>query len=145
MNLQQAQTFFCVIAPTNLLHILLQMSVTVDFSEVDTILVATAEGVFDAQSDEITDQIIAKRSKDGGFQLILIDFRKVDGMPAPMESYHSGASLQNRGFTRDMKIAVLDRLEFKEANDFYELVARNRGFMMRHFYTEEEAYAWLRE
>ena len=29
-------------------------------------------------------------------------------------------------------------------NEFYALVARNRGFMVRHFYTEHEALEWLR-
>ena len=121
------------------------MSVSVTFSEVDNILVGVAEGSFDPQSDEYLDKTVATRSKEGGFQRILVDLRNVDGMPAPMESYHSGANLQSRGFTRDMKIAFLDRIEFKEANDFYELVARNRGFMVRHFYEEEDAFAWLRQ
>ena len=40
-------------------------------------------------------------------------------------------------------LAFLDRSEFKEANEFYALVARNRGFEVRHFYTEGEALAAL--
>ena len=120
------------------------MAVSVDFSETSEILIARADGVYDLKSDEAADRAIAARCKKGGFRRVLIDFRKVDGMPEASESYHAGSSLDERGFTRNMKLAVVDRTEFKKANEFYALVARNRGFMVRHFYTEHEALEWLR-
>ena len=119
------------------------MSVSVDFSEAGEILIARAEGSFDPESDELFDRTVAQKSREGGFQRILIDFRKVDGMPAATESYHASATLHERGFTRTIKLAFVDRIEFKEANEFYALVARNRGFTVRHFYNEDEAFAWL--
>ena len=121
------------------------MSVSVEFMEAGEILIARVDGSFNPKSDEALDRAIATRGKEGGFRRILIDFRKVDGMPATSESYAAGASLQERGFTRTMKLAFLDRVEFKEANEFYALVAKNRGFTVRHFYTEDEAFEWLRE
>ena len=119
------------------------MSVSVEFTEDGEILIARVDGLFDPKTDEALDRAIAKRSKEGGFKRILIDSRKMDGMPAASESYNAGASLQERGFTRTMKLAIVDRIEFKEANDFYALVAKNRGFTVRHFYAEDEAFDWL--
>ncbi len=62
-----------------------------------------------------------------------------------MDSFHSGDELSERGFTRNIKLAFLDRIEFKSANDFYEFVATNRGFQLRHFYDEAQALEWLRD
>ena len=120
------------------------MSVSVDFSEAGEILIARVDGVYELKSDETADRAIAARSKEGGFRRVLIDSRKLDGMPEASESYHAGSSLEERGFTRNMKLAFVDRAEFKKANEFYALVARNRGFMVQHFYTEYEAFEWLR-
>lgn len=121
------------------------MPIYADFSALDDILIVRAEGLFDAESDERFDRAVAQQCNEQGFKKVLIDFRKVEGMPATLDSYHSGANLSTRGFSRNTRLAFLDRPEFQEANAFYELVARNRGFYLRHFYTEEEALAWLQD
>ena len=108
-------------------------------------LIARLSGVFDVQSDEETDRLIAKTCNEGGYKQVLIDFRNVDIAATPFESYQSGASLGERGFTRSIKIAIIDRLEFKKANYLYGLVARNRGYQLQHFYGEEDAMTWLFE
>ena len=120
------------------------MAVSVDFSTRGDILIARASGLLDAESDEGLDREVARHCRDLGLEAVLVDLRYLEGAPpAPLESFHSGVSLEERGFTRSMKLAFLDREEFRKANEFYELVARNRGFLVAHFYTEEAALEWL--
>jgi len=73
-----------------------------------------------------------------------IDFRRVDGALKRVDQYQGGSSLADRGFRRDAVIAFVDRHGFADDNQFYELVATNRGFLMKHFYDSDEAVAWLR-
>lgn len=119
------------------------MAMEVRFSKGDDVLIARVSGVRDAVSDEATDRQVARACRLGGYSRVLMDFTDVDVAATTLEAYHAGTSLGKRGFNRTTRIAILDRPEFKEANDMYGLVARNRGFQLQHFYTEQEAMAWL--
>lgn len=121
------------------------MALTVELEEQGEILVARLIGQMDRRSDEAADRSVAEASRAGGFKALLIDCRQMEGFPDAFQSYYSGANLEERGFTREVRLAFLDRTEFKSANEFYETVAQNRGFQVRHFYSEEEALAWLHE
>ncbi len=107
------------------------MPIHVEFSEAADILYARLSGLFNVESDERADRKIAHECKERNCRKVLIDFRDVEGMPKPVESYQSGASLEERGFTRNIQLAIVDRPDFIKANEFYALVAMNRGFQLR--------------
>ena len=120
------------------------MTMTVTFQQNEDILIATVAGQFTTEDDERTDRQIAAKCNELSLRKLLIDFRLVDGTPTVHQSYEAGSQLEERGFRREIAVAILDREEFREQNEFYELVAQNRGFQVRHFYTREDALAWLR-
>lgn len=119
------------------------MTLDIRYSRQADILIATASGVLDKKSDQIADRAMAAECSRQGCRKILIDFRAVEGTLQHVDYYQGGTSLDERGFTRDVLIAFLDRREFVHANQFYETVATNRGFRMRHFYEFEDALGWL--
>jgi len=119
------------------------MAIDIEFNESGDVLVARLTDSFSPRADEIADKTIAQKCIDDEKTKVLIDYRAVEGQPLPLDSFHSGDELSQRGFTRNIKMAFLDRIEFISANEFYELVATNRGFQLRHFYNEAEAMEWL--
>ncbi len=119
------------------------MAIQIDLWEDKDILFVHYSGCFDPEDDEKTDRQVAQICKEKGFTKILFDLTQLDGLPNLLESYQSGATLEERGFNRQTRIAFVDRPEYKSANDFYELVAKNRGFQIKHFYTIEDAFEWL--
>ena len=119
------------------------MSIQFTLKEDGDILFVQYTGSFDPEDDEKTDRELAKICSEKGIKKLLIDLTRLEGLPNLFESYQSGASLEERGFKRQTKIAFVDRPEFKSANEFYELVAKNRGFQIKHFYAVEDALEWL--
>lgn len=53
--------------------------------------------------------------------------------------------MERTGINRSTKMAWLDRVDFREENLLYNLMATNRGYNMQHFYPFDDALAWLKE
>ncbi len=121
------------------------MTIDIEFGENGNILVARLFGIFTPMGDELSDQTIAQKCRESAKTKVLIDYRAVEGVPQPLESFRSGDALGQRGFTTSMKLAFVDLPELQSANAFYELVATQKGFQLRHFYDEDEALQWLNE
>ena len=77
-------------------------------------------------------------------QPVLIDIRRMEDAPGILGDYQNAERFADAGFGRLGRIAVLDNQERRDANDFFETTASNRGLKFRFFYAkEQEAIAWL--
>lgn len=75
---------------------------------------------------------------------LLIDIRSMEDRPSVFEDYENAKRFAYAGFGQLPRIAVLDNLDRREANDFFENTAYNRGLGFRFFYTDEQdAINWL--
>jgi hypothetical protein len=64
---------------------------------------------------------------------------------SPTSQYDLVSRLPELGFTAQHRIALVHSTpEMREANEFINLVAANRGLMVRNFRDAEQAKAWLR-
>ena len=117
--------------------------ITVDFENGGDVLIARCEGTLTSATTYLIDSVVAQRCAAGPFDKVLIDIRKVGGHLEPIESHREGLEMDERGFDRRTKIAWVDREEFRVENTIYNLSATNRGYNMGHFYSFDEALAWL--
>ena len=86
-------------------------------------------------------EILADHTK----QALLIDIRNMSDAPDTARDYYEAKMFADAGFWKIRRIAVLDGLPRKKANDFFEITAYNRGLRFRFFYAgEKEAINWLK-
>ena len=77
-------------------------------------------------------------------QPLMIDIRSMEGSPSVLSDYENAKRFADTGFYLIRRIAVLDNVQRREANNFFETTTHNRGMRFRFFYTEEqEAISWL--
>ena len=75
---------------------------------------------------------------------LLIDARHLRDIPSVIGDFKTAEHFAAVGFGRIGRIAVLDTLDHKDANEFLETAALNRGVNFQFFYTsEQEAVDWL--
>lgn len=72
---------------------------------------------------------------------ILVDSSQTDGQIGIFESIEHIENYPPE--MRELKGAVISRVENKAQNSFFENAAVNRGFQIYFFYDEEEALKWL--
>jgi len=77
-------------------------------------------------------------------QPLMIDIRIMEDSPSVFSDYENAKLFANAGFYLIKRIAVLDDVGRREANNFFETTAHNRGMRFRFFYSDEqEAISWL--
>lgn len=86
-----------------------------------------------AKMDEVIDA--------NGIDKILVDLRGFIGRYGVFDGLERIENFREE--SRYLQFAILDRLENKPNNDFFENASFNRGFKLLFFYIEEEAYKWL--
>jgi len=97
-----------------------------------------------ADPDSIIDEIFGLWKKEGRGSL-LVDLRAMDDEPTISGDFWLAKAFAERGYHSVGGIAVLDRVERKDANDFFSLASWNRGLRFCFFYeSEREALEWLR-
>ena len=75
---------------------------------------------------------------------LFIDARNLEDTPSILGDYENVQRFVVAGFPRGRRIAVLDKLDRRNANDFFETAACNRGLQFQFFYADEqEAISWL--
>lgn len=75
---------------------------------------------------------------------LLIDIRSMRDKPTVVGDFRLAELFADTGFSLIGRIAVLDSEDRREANDFFETTAYNRGLTFRFFYADEqEAISWL--
>jgi hypothetical protein len=89
--------------------------------------------------------IILQESAKSGRPRILIELDQK--FPLSPTSQHALVTrLPEIGFTHEHRIALVHRTaEARKSNDFINLVAANRGVMVRNFPGLDDAKTWLRE
>lgn len=72
---------------------------------------------------------------------VLTDLRKFEGRFGVFDGLHQVEKFREE--SKYIQFAVLDKIENKSNNDFFENAAYNRGFKLLFFYDEESAMKWL--
>ena len=89
---------------------------------------------------EIYDLWVTHSGKRG----LLLDIRNMQDTPTVLGDYQHAALFAEAGFIQIGQIAVLDNSNRKEANNFFESTAFNRGQRFRFFYVDEQqALNWI--
>ncbi len=100
------------------------------------------KGEFEKPEDIISD-ILKHWAKHQNIPLF-IDTRNLEYTPSILGDYENVKRFVDAGFPRGRRIAVLDKLDRRTANDFFETTACNRGLQVQFFYADEqEAISWL--
>lgn len=86
-----------------------------------------------AKMDEVIDA--------NGIDKILVDLRKFIGRYGVFDGLERIENFREESIY--LQFAILDRIENKSANDFFENASFNRGFKLLFFYKEEDALKWL--
>jgi len=94
-------------------------------------------------TDEILECVMTKWMEHPKKPL-LVDVRKSLSEPSVTDDWFKAQALVSAGFQRVPRIAVLDAINRRGANDFFATAAVNRGVKLRCFYGNvEDAEDWL--
>jgi len=75
---------------------------------------------------------------------LLVDVRETSTEPSVTDDWFKAEALVNAGFRRIPRIAVVDAISRRGANDFFATAAVNRGVRLRCFYGDlKDAEDWL--
>lgn len=87
---------------------------------------------------------IADSANEHKLRPIMIDLRNTSSILNKVDLFELGSGLMEYGIAYRKKTALLTRDDdsFERAN-FFELVARNRGYFVKSFTNFEEAIMWL--
>ena len=120
------------------------MSYSLQSSPFDDYLLVRIEGAWPrGEPKKFISDIVDLSDKHPDLAL-LIDVRAMKATASMADDYFDAKRMADAGFGRLGRIAVLDILARKEANDFFETTAFNRGLTARFFYSDEqEAIDWL--
>lgn len=120
------------------------MNHTIRSSELDDYLLIHIEGTWPRGSPEKIIDSIADLSEQHPGLPVLIDMRSMEDIESIGRDYFEATLIANTGLGQGGRIAVLDILERRNSNDFFETAAFNHGMTCRFFYSgEQEALAWL--
>lgn len=101
-------------------------------------------GIRTRKTNAQTADLISNACKKSGIIRALVDARALERRLGVLDA-HAGPTTD---FPKDVaskqiKVAVIDRPEFKRKYRFFETVARNAGYFLRIFSESEKAVAWL--
>jgi hypothetical protein len=89
--------------------------------------------------------VVLSESRKLGRNRILIELDQKFPL-SPTSQFDLVTRLPELGFTPEHRVALVhSTAEMHDANQFIDLVARNRGIPVRNFPGVEDAKAWLRE
>ena len=81
--------------------------------------------------------------KNHSIPKLLIEVKELEDNPTPLQDIETVKLMQKLGYERVHKIAVLDKIENKNANDVFEGFAHNTKLKIRFFYNEAHALNFL--
>ena len=82
--------------------------------------------------------------KERELRMIIVDLRWLEGGPTMIENYEFAQFLPDVLAPQIKRCATVFREENREAEEFLETAAMNRGVVFRAFSSIESAEAWLR-
>jgi hypothetical protein len=74
---------------------------------------------------------------------LLIEVKDLEDNPTPLQDFKTVKLMRKLGYERVHKIAVLDKIEHKSANDIFEGFAYNTNLKIHFFYNELDAINFL--
>ena len=120
---------------------------TMGFTDDGRILRVLIEGRLSAsEAGEMTQKSVALAAQEQATR-IMLDCSKAQLDVPILDVYGLPDLYASRGVSRRVHAAVLLPKDGyrREVYEFYEDVCRNRGYFVRLFEDEDEAWAWLRE
>jgi hypothetical protein len=72
---------------------------------------------------------------------VLVDLRDFEGRFGVFDGINHIENFREE--SKFLQFAILDVIEHKEKNDFFENASFNRGYKLLFFYNENEAFKWL--
>lgn len=116
----------------------------------EDVTVNAALGIIEVHSyGDITEEIlnatiekIIELEKETSINKVLVDTIGQNSMPSTVSLYQFSSNIP-----RLFKYAIVISKEqsTKQAQDFVETVAQNRGYMIQEFISKEEAIEWLKD
>lgn len=119
------------------------MAYEVEFTDRGDHLVMRARGQRDIEETRRLWAALAARSLEHGQGkvLALLDLR---GRFTLSQVYELASHLEDLGWRRGTMLAIVDLVdESRPDNEFGSTVAANRGYVVAHFATQDEAMDWL--
>ena len=122
------------------------MSYSLSIEKKNDIIWVTVAGTRNLQTILAMSKDILMACVEKKVKKVLVDVRALKGRLSITNTYH----LADEQFPkmRDRSVithnAIVDLKEFKNSYKFLELVAQNRGYMLRIFSDPEQAMAWLK-
>ena len=120
------------------------MNLNIQLVRQDDYIKTTPTGELDMTSTKELLRTLAAAGSTGDGKPMLVDIRKTSSVLKKTDVFELASSLIEYGKTFRRKTAILAREDdsFDRAN-FFELVARNRGYNVNAFTSFEEAILWL--
>jgi hypothetical protein len=119
------------------------MNYNIKFIPYDLYLLIKIEGEWPRNDAErIIDEIRNSYVKHGK-KFLLIDIREMTSDESVIGDYMEAKTFFKKEFWKVHKIAVLDNISRKTANEFFETTASNRGLRFKFFYNEKDSIEWL--
>lgn len=104
------------------------------------------KGELDLQSSKEILSSLAAASTSDSLRPMLLDLRQTTSVLNTVDLFELGSGLLEYGLVFRRKTAVLTRSDDSfERGNFFELVARNRGYNVKTFDNFEDAILWLAE
>lgn len=122
------------------------MSYSLSIEKKDDILWVTVKGMRNLQTILAISKDVLVACVEKKVKKVLIDVRALKGRLSITNTYH----LADKKFPemRDRSVithnAIVDLKEFEDSYKFLELVAQNRGYILRIFSDPDQAMTWLK-
>ncbi|MCC6866188.1 MAG: hypothetical protein IT280_08520 [Ignavibacteria bacterium] len=117
------------------------MNYTIDYKISGKFLRAEVSGEYPISKFYEVTENIDKVIDDNSIDKILVDLRNFKQRYGVFDGLQSIENFREE--SKLLQFAVLDRIENKQNNDFYENASFNRGYKLLFFYKEAEALSWL--
>ena len=120
------------------------MNLNIQLVRQDDYIKTTPTGELGMASTKQLLQTLAAASSSGEERPMLVDIRKTSSILKKADVFELASTLIEYGKTFRRKTAILARDDDSyDRSNFFELVARNRGYNVNAFTSFEEAILWL--
>lgn len=122
------------------------MKFELDYIEEDKIVFVKASGELNVESEEELRNDVIEFTRKHNCLKVLIDYKELSKIDMEIfEIYEIPKKYVEQELSRDLKIAILFKVDEKEKFSFYETTAFNRGYKVKLFLELEDAKNWLKE
>ncbi|KXK50955.1 MAG: hypothetical protein UZ05_CHB002001532 [Chlorobi bacterium OLB5] len=117
------------------------MNYTINYSISGNFLRAEISGEYPMSKFHEISSNMDKVIDEHGIDKILVDLRGFKGRYGVFDGLQRIETFREE--SKYLQFAIVDRIENKTNNDFFENASFNRGYKLLFFYNEEDAKKWL--